>query len=130
MGTSGTGTTTFPAARILVVEDEFLVAMELESMLAACGLTVLGPVSTVVAALALIEREAPDAAVLDVNLRGESVSPVAACLRDRAVPFVLATAYRREDLPEGLRDAVNMGKPVEPKALLAALETLLRPARD
>lgn len=112
-------------ARILVVEDEFLVAMELESVLSAGGLEVLGPASTVVAALAIIAECRPDAAVLDVNLRGESVTPVAMSLRQLDVPFVLATAYRADDLPGALRGAVNIGKPVDSKSVVSALKAML-----
>ena len=112
-------------AKVLVVEDEFLVAMELQSILSAAGLEVIGPVSSVGAALAAIEACRPDAAVLDVNLRGESVTPVALSLRRMAVPFVLATAYRAEDLPDALRDAVVMGKPIDSKCVVAVLEKML-----
>ena len=112
-------------AKVLVVEDEFLVAMELESILSAGGLSVLGPVSTVVAALEIIAECRPDVAVLDVNLRGEAVTPVALSLQRMAVPFVLATAYRADDLPEALRGSVNMGKPVDSKSVVSTLKAML-----
>jgi len=112
-------------ARILVVEDEFLVALELEAILSAGGLEVLGPASTVVAALEIIAERRPDAAVLDVNLRGESVTPVAVSLRRLEVPFVLATAYRADDLPDALRGAVNMGKPVDSRSVVSTLKAML-----
>ena len=111
--------------KILVVEDEFLVAMELESILVAGGHEVLGPFSTVMAALAVLEQCRPDAAVLDVNLRGESVTPVVQSLRRMDVPFVLATAYRADDLPDALRGSVNMGKPVDSKSVVATLKAML-----
>ncbi|MCA0305455.1 MAG: hypothetical protein LCH95_23895 [Proteobacteria bacterium] len=112
-------------ARILVVEDEFLVALELESILSAGGLEVLGPASTVGAALEIIAGHRPDAAVLDVDLRGESVTPVAVALRRLEVPFVLATAYRADDLPDALRGAVNMGKPVDSRSVVSTLKAML-----
>ncbi len=62
--------------RILVVEDEFLIAMELDMTLRSAGYQVLGPVTTVTAALELLRAERPDAAVLDVDLEGEWVTPV------------------------------------------------------
>ena len=111
--------------KILVVEDEFLVAMELESILVSGGHEVLGPVSTVMAALAVLENCRPDAAVLDVNLRGESVTPVVQSLRRMDVPFVLATAYRADDLPDALRGAINMGKPVDARSVIATLRKML-----
>src|SRR5687768_10546420 len=78
---------------ILVVEDEALVAWDLESTLHAAGLNVLGPVASVKAALDLLRKSRPDAAILDVNLHGELVTPVARQLRTMNVPFVLSTAY-------------------------------------
>jgi CheY-like chemotaxis protein len=66
-----------PAPQILVVEDELLIAMEIESLLRRGGFRGIGPALTVAGALALIQRQRPDAAVLDVNLRGERVTPVA-----------------------------------------------------
>lgn len=113
------------APKILIVEDEFLVAMELESILSASGLAVLGPVSTVVAALEILAECRPDAAVLDVNLRGESVTPVALSLQRMAVPFVLTTAYRADDLPDALLGSVNMGKPVDSKSVVTTLKAML-----
>lgn len=82
------------AARlILVVEDEFIIAMELAEVLEEGGFRVLGPVSTVMAALKLLDQHRPDAAVLDLNLRNEMVTPVAQVLRRMAVPFAIASAY-------------------------------------
>ena len=77
---------------VLVVEDEALVAWDLESTLTAAGLKVLGPVASVQAALDLLRNNRPDAAILDVNLQGELVTPVARELRNMKVPFVLSTA--------------------------------------
>lgn len=112
---------------ILVVEDEFLLAMELESILTGAGYRVLGPVSTVRTALALIADETPDAAVLDVNLGRERVTPVAVALEDRRVPFVIATAYSAADLANepALASARKVDKPTSPQALLEALQLIL-----
>ncbi len=84
--------------RVLVVEDEFFIAMELMSVLIDGGFEVIGPVTTVALALESIKRHQPDAAVLDVNLDGESVTPVAHLLHSLGVPFVLATSLNRADL--------------------------------
>ena len=82
-----------PGRLVLVVEDEFLIAMDLELLLQRHGWRVLGPAATVAEALRLLAGETPDVALLDVNLRGEPVTPVAEELRARGVPFVLASAY-------------------------------------
>ena len=112
----------------LVVEDEFLIAMDLELLLERQGWRVLGPAASVVEALRLLEQgEAPDAALLDVNLRGELVTPVAEALRARGVPFVLASAYDPSDMAEALAGAVNVGKPTDERRLLAALARAVAP---
>jgi CheY-like chemotaxis protein len=119
-----------PAGRlVLVVEDEFLIAMDLEQLLRRHGWRVLGPAATVAAALRLLRGAMPDVALLDVNLGGELVTPVAVELRARGVPFVLASAYDRLGL---LRDAVlaaapNVGKPTDERRLLAALARAVAP---
>ena len=113
---------------VLVVEDEFLIAMDLEHLLRRHGFRVLGPAATVAAALRLLEGKTPDVALLDVNLRGELVTPVAEALRARGVPFVLASAYDRAQLPaEILVAASNVGKPTNERRLLAALAEAMRP---
>ncbi len=108
---------------VLVVEDEFLIAMDLELLLRRHGWRVLGPATTVVGALRLLQGETPDVALLDVNLRGEPVTPVAEALRARGVPFVLASAYDGATLlpAEILVTAPNVGKPMNERRLLAAL---------
>ena len=106
---------------VLVVEDEFLLAMELELLLERHGYRVLGPAATVAEALRLLAAETPDAALLDVNLRGEMVTPVAGALRALGVPFVLASAYDRSELTPELAGAPNLGKPANERRLLAAL---------
>jgi CheY-like chemotaxis protein len=121
------GPTPEPASRgrgplVLVVEDEFLLAMELGLLLEGHGYRVLGPAATVAEALRLLDGATPDAALLDVNLRGEMVTPVAEALRASGVPFVLASAYDRPELAAaGLAGAPNVGKPASDGRLLAAL---------
>jgi two-component system, response regulator PdtaR len=107
---------------VLVAEDEFLLALELELLLEGHGYRVLGPAATVAEALRLLAAATPDVAVLDVNLRGETVTPVAEALRASGVPFLLASAYDRSDLADPvLAAAVNLGKPTSDGRLLAAL---------
>jgi CheY-like chemotaxis protein len=107
---------------VLVVEDEFLLAMHLELLLELHGYRVLGPAPTVAEALRLLDGAAPDVALLDVNLRNEMVTPVAGRLRALAIPFVLASAYDSPDLTAAELDgAPNVGKPTSDGQLLAAL---------
>jgi DNA-binding response OmpR family regulator len=90
----------------------------------AARLRVLGPVATVARALRLLDGggEVPDVALLDVDLRGEAATPVAARLRALGVPFVLASAYDGARLAAlGLAGAPNVGKPADARRLLAAL---------
>jgi DNA-binding response OmpR family regulator len=102
--------------------------MGLELAVQSAGYQVLGPVAHVGDALVLLRQERPDAAVLDVNLAGEWVTPVAEVLRAMTVPFILATGYRVADLHAEpvLRDAVNVGKPARSELLLKELSGILR----
>ncbi|WP_326523165.1 response regulator [Sphingomonas sp.] len=105
---------------ILVVEDEPIVAMCLEDMLADLGCTVVGPAATVAEGLAEARGAVLDAAILDINL-GEATSyPIASVLADRAVPIVFATGYARADPPEAIR-AELIGKPYSREDIVAAL---------
>jgi CheY-like chemotaxis protein len=112
--------------RVLIVEDEMLVAMELETLIADEGCTVIGPAPTVDRALALLEHERPDAAVLDVNLNGTTAAPVAAALTAQGVPFVLATGYGgAQGLQPELTGAPRVDKPVNHEQLVRALAQLI-----
>ena len=113
--------------RILVVEDEFLIAMELDNILRTAGYEVVGPVPNVSGALHLLVGERPDAAVLDVSLEGEPVTPVAEVLRAMLVPFVLASAYGvTADAEPVLRNTINVGKSSRSDQLLRELSNMLR----
>ena len=108
--------------RILVAEDELLLAMEIKRFLENWGCVVLGPAPSVSRALALLDGEAPDAVVLDLNLKGEMATPVAAELARRAVPFVLVTGYGASLIREpALRAAPRLDKPVSGSRLRVAL---------
>jgi DNA-binding response OmpR family regulator len=125
---SNEGTSPVPAGRrVLIVEDEALVAMELEALLRQAGWDVLGPVGRVDMALALIDQQRPDAALLDLNLQGETALPVALALKAKDVPFVILSGYNRsqDDAPE-LRDAPRMSKPIMHRSLIQLLTTQLR----
>jgi DNA-binding response OmpR family regulator len=114
---------------VLVVEDEPLIAMDLEILLQSNGWRVLGPAATVDQALRLLEGgEIPDVALLDANLGGEMVTPVVEQLRAQGIPFVLASAYDGPHLAAlGLGGAPQVGKPFHPRRLLTALANALGP---
>ncbi|ENZ80481.1 MULTISPECIES: HWE histidine kinase domain-containing protein [Caulobacter] len=103
--------------RVLVVEDEALVAMELARVLTAAGAVVVGPVGTIAEAMDLVDAALIDRAVLDVNLGGQPVTPVARALSRRLIPFVYLTGYQDPDVDGG----PVLRKPVATSALLGAL---------
>jgi DNA-binding response OmpR family regulator len=109
--------------RILVVEDEALIAMLVEDALLDAGAEVLGPAATVEEALSLFETGGPEAAVLDINLAGQVSTPVADLLAERGIPFVVATGYGAAGLPDRHRNAPVLAKPYDPRELV---ETLTR----
>lgn len=90
---------TFPAGmRVLLVEDEGVVAMLLEDILGELGCEVVGPVAQVHKAVEMAQHEMIDAAILDVNLNGRDVYPVADALAARNIPFIFATGYSKDSL--------------------------------
>ena len=97
--------------RVLLVEDEMMVAMLLEDMLADLGHAVVGPISRVDRAVEAARREPLDAAILDVNLDGQEVYPVAEALAARGIPFAFATGYGSEGLREPWRGRPVLRKP-------------------
>ena len=109
--------------RILVLEDDVLLALDAADALEAGGAIVLGPVHRVSAALALLEKERPDAALLDVNIAGATSADVAKRLADAGVPFVLATGYGGLSGIEGSGAVVD--KPYTHQQLNAALAEVL-----
>jgi CheY-like chemotaxis protein len=110
--------------RVLVVEDEALVAMLVEDALLDAGFEVIGPAATVEEALSLLEAERPDAVVLDLNLAGETSTPVADLLASRGIPYVIATGYGASGLPPGHQHAMVLAKPYDPGDLIAMLGRL------
>jgi len=108
--------------RILVVEDESLVAMLLETILEDMGCIPVGPVGTVDEALEVVASDPLiDAALLDVNVAGVEVFPVAAALKARGVPFVFSTGYGEGGLPDDWRGQVTIQKPFSESAIRDAL---------
>jgi DNA-binding response OmpR family regulator len=112
--------------RVLVVEDEYMLAEDLRQGLEKLGAEVLGPVPTVAQALTLLQSEDyPDAAVLDVNLQGDYIFPVLDLLRNKRVPFVLTTGYDGWALPAAYADAPRCVKPLDMRRLANALHEQL-----
>jgi CheY-like chemotaxis protein len=108
--------------RILVIEDESLVAMLLETILDDMGCAVVGPESNIDDGLVTATSEASlDAALLDVNVAGREVFPVAEALRARGVPFVFSTGYGEAGLPEHWRGNPTIQKPFTEGAIRDAL---------
>jgi DNA-binding NarL/FixJ family response regulator len=114
--------------RVLIVEDLFLVADELADVLAEWGCEVLGPAACVESALALVEENALDAALLDVNLGGDERSfPIAQALGERDVPFVFLSGYDMISIfPLEFRETVRLSKPVQPRVLKQVLAEIGR----
>ena len=112
--------------RVLVVEDEALVAFELEDIISEGGFAVVGPANALDSALVAAEREPIDAAVLDINLRGELSFPVAYRLRSRQIPFFFLTGYVGEIMvPADLQGVKVLSKPYQAQRLLTTLRRLL-----
>ena len=107
--------------RMLVVEDEPLIAMLLEDMLGDLDITIAGIAESVPAALDMVEAEGLDAAILDMNLRGRSVEPVAERLAERGIPFVFASGYGADALTDKHAGAPVLPKPFRREALEEAL---------
>jgi PAS domain S-box-containing protein len=116
--------------RILLVEDEPLIAMEMESELIALGIEVVGPATHVASAQRMIAEDSFDAALIDANLNGKSAEEIAAALARKRVPFAFATGYGREALPERFRDAAMLAKPFDPERLEAIVCDLLAGRND
>jgi DNA-binding response OmpR family regulator len=111
--------------RVLVVEDEFLVATLIEDMLLAAGCVVAGPIPRLSEALDAADRGTFDAAVLDVNLGGNRVYPVADALSRRNVPFVFVTGYSSGVLPSEYAKRPRLCKPFKMADLLRTLSSVV-----
>jgi CheY-like chemotaxis protein len=103
--------------QIMIVEDEALVAMILEDQLQEIGLSIVATCASVAEAMKAIERNSPDAAILDVNLGGQLVYPVADRLMDLGIPFVFVTGYGRESIDRRYQSIQVLEKPVERQVL-------------
>ena len=111
----------------MIVEDELLIALELQHIVEQLGGTVVGPAGSVEGALQLLSETPPDAALLDANLREGRVTPVAQACRDRSVPFALVTGYGRLELEEPLlQSAPRVRKPFDRRAIHNVLAVMLK----
>ena len=111
------------AKRILVVEDELMIRMLLEDMLGELGYTVAAEAARIEEALEAAKNADFDIAILDVNLNGQPISPVADALVARGMPFVFATGYGERGLPEPYRDRPTLKKPFQMDGLKQMLQT-------
>lgn len=107
--------------KVLVLEDNALVAMHIEEMLGEAGCEVVGTIGSVGGALEFIRSHAVDAAVLDVNLNGEKIFGVAEELMARNVPIVFSSGYGERYLPPKFDAAPHLSKPFEPETLWRTL---------
>ena len=111
--------------RILVVEDELMIRMLLQDMLADLGHTLAGEAGRIEEALALAKNSEFDVAILDVNLNGQPISPVVEVLVERGLPFVFATGYGQRGVPEPYRNTLTLQKPFQVEALAQALDAAI-----
>ncbi len=115
--------------KVLVVEDEFLVATLIEDMLHAAGCIVSGPIPRLGEALDAVDRETYDAAILDVNLGGDRIDPVARARSCRKVPFAFVTGYGSSSLPGDYAGRPHLRKPFRMTDLLNTVSELVHPPR-
>ena len=126
------GTAALDGRRVLVVEDEMLIAMEFEALLREHGCDVVGPAPSVERALTLLQEQRPELVLMDLDLNGKSALPLAWVLRQQSVPFVVVTGYSERHLEKEpvLRDIPRLSKPVRFSDLLRTLvQTLTAPPR-
>jgi CheY-like chemotaxis protein len=115
----------FTGRRVLVVEDEYLVSLATTDLLESVGCVILGPEARLAKAVRSAESEALDAAVLDIDVAGELVWPVADALLRRSVPFLFLSAYAHQDVvPARFAAVVRLDKPLEKDRLLRCLDTM------
>ena len=111
-------------ARVLIVEDEYYIADDLRRTLDAAGASVVGPISTIEKATSAIDAGDFDCAVIDLNLHGQSVVPIADRLMGEGRSFAIATGYGSDVVPDRLKSVPRIEKPFDPPALLDVVKRL------
>ncbi len=115
-------TNTFGGRRVLVVEDDYLIVADMVQELQASGAEVIGPIASLNKAFERLDKLGDiEGAILDVNLQGEMVYPLAEELQKRGLPFVFATAYDESEIPRRFADVPRFTKPVDMRKLAQAL---------
>ncbi len=114
--------------RVLVVEDDPILGLDLSEQLAEAGFTVVGPAMSAAAGVALVASEGCDVAILDVNLGRETSEAVAVALAARGVPFFVLSGYSSDQHPAAFKGAPLLLKPVRIMQLLAELRQLTLPS--
>jgi len=111
--------------RILVVEDDPFIAIDVIDVLEAAGLNAIGPIASVSKALDVLERDTFDAAVLNFTLGQETSEPIARTLTTRGIPFVVVTGYARDQLGPYFETIPMLSKPLQKELLLELLDRML-----
>jgi DNA-binding NarL/FixJ family response regulator len=113
------------AKRVLIVEDDALLALDIADQIAHAGFEIVGPATSVKKALRLVAEPGCDAAVLDVNLGSETGAPVAKELKARGKPFIVLSGYSPDQHPDAFQDAPFIAKPARPDLLVSLLRKSL-----
>jgi CheY-like chemotaxis protein len=112
-------------ARILIVDDEPMVAIDLEFVLLAAGFEIAGVTGNLATALSIVESRICDAALLDANLVGVSAAPIATALAARGIPFLVLSGYAPEQQPGALRAGQHLQKPASPSQIVKVLNEIV-----
>ena len=116
-----------PASRaVLLVEDEVMIRMMVADMLEELGYTITGEAGDIDEGIRLVQAIDFDIAILDVNVNGKVITPVAEAVQMRGLPFVFATGYGAQGLPEKFRDRPTLKKPFQIETLARTIETVLK----
>jgi CheY-like chemotaxis protein len=115
---------------VFLVEDEIMIRMMIADMLEELGYSVAAEAGRIEEALELVQRTEFDIAIMDINLHGEPVFPVAKSIKKRNRPFIFATGYNASILPDEFRDRPALQKPFQIETLGRLLEGTLKAARD
>ena len=115
-----------PKLRLLIVDDEPIIALEIASIVQDAGCHASAVVNSIDAALAVIDRNGCDAAIPDANLRGSSAAPIAKRLRASGLPFIVVTGYSPDQIGDWVGDATVLTKPFDVFELIAVISRLAK----